>query len=1258
MALNLKRKRANDVQPKRRKLEDHDNSDQASEVSAEDAEEEEWGGVEGADEVDGMEVSEPEEDITTQNGRGKKGKAKQAPTGEELRAIKDSADLFRSSSFKLQIDALIPNVLPKPSRVPPVERLLHSIYSFLNSTSLVSVPPTHPLAAAQKLLKKGVCVPYPAPPPNKDSKWKVAFESPAEVTLVGSWVGQGTVKGKDGAGFGVDLAVEMPNTLFQEKDYLNNRFFHKRAFFLACIASALSLSDLPVDVSWEAREDDTRLVTLKLINHSLFLPYVSADGPPDLVKPNIHIRLIPALSATSPIPIHRISPSHSNFRISTPSLDNQVENSTSDGSDSTPLYNRALHLSFTPKPHLLRAHELKERVPAFAEGLVLLRVWANQRGFCSSAPSSSSNSSQRAGLCVKGFEARGSFWIGVLALLIDGEEGKGGKARRGVGRGVSSYQLFRAALDFLGKCQWEEGVFVRSLGPGAHRFSKEDYKQISGPVFVDKDVNLLAGVPMGSLDLLKHDAKKTLEVLDAIVPVFGRDAFSEVFLKDQRDLLPRFDAVLIVDLSGAKPRKLETKSILEAGSAPNALLAQLAAVLRDGLGDRTHAVTLLQPSQPSRSAVSEPPVHSMLPATLHIGLIYDTAHSSRLVDHGPAADDPDPTKAAQFRDFWGDKAELRRFKDGRIVESVVWDVKDEGERAAVPVAVVEHLLARHFGVRVEGGGVVSWGKEWDAVVRVPEAVARVHQGEKGVTGGFKGAMASFDALVKALKTLDDDLPLSLVSISPASPYLRYTSAFAPLPLSERLASALPVCWGYLAPMEIVLEFEKSARWPDELRAVQKIKMAFCERVAEALMGAVDGLRASVVVGAVGHGIVGKEGIQDEVRLEIITRDGWAFSARIWHDREATLLDRIVEPKPKALQKPEDLSGEQRQEALDAKELYSRLFVHAPRHHRAIASLCHRFPSFAGTVRLVKRWLAAHWLLHGCVSEEAVELLCAAVFVRDGKLPVEGDETVNPAGVPGSKERGFACVVEFLADWRWEDGVAVPLSGGQLSNPKTLPTSNGKRGVWRIFTEDDEAGRVWTASGPDLMAAHRIRAIAKATFGHMNGIQSGGFNVKALFMHPTQDYDFVIKLDPAVLPRYFQNVAAAPEMWSQKGKYSNLHVQKGDAKQLVGFDPAQFLFDDLTRVYKDTLRFFYDSYGGDNIGAVWDPTVRLPRQFRVLGGFSSIPAKANFKQDEEKTKDKKSMVSLNEAGIFNEIRRLGLGVVKSINVRSGNLPHVK
>lgn len=37
----------------------------------------------------------------------------------------------------------------------------------------------------------------------------------------------------------VDMVVRMPTTIFQEKDYLNYRYFYKRAYYLACIAAGL-----------------------------------------------------------------------------------------------------------------------------------------------------------------------------------------------------------------------------------------------------------------------------------------------------------------------------------------------------------------------------------------------------------------------------------------------------------------------------------------------------------------------------------------------------------------------------------------------------------------------------------------------------------------------------------------------------------------------------------------------------------------------------------------------------------------------------------------------------------------------------------------------------------------------------------------------------------------------------------------------------------------------------------------------------------
>ena len=92
--------------------------------------------------------------------------------------------------------------------------------------------------------------------------------------------------------------------------------------------------------------------------------------------------------------------------------------------------------------------------PAFRDAYILLRVWANQRGY-GEGP-----------LCVRGFEAKGSLWASVLSVVIDGEaplpvHGKGNIARRRpVGKNLSSYQLFRASLDFLGKNSFLRSTFV------------------------------------------------------------------------------------------------------------------------------------------------------------------------------------------------------------------------------------------------------------------------------------------------------------------------------------------------------------------------------------------------------------------------------------------------------------------------------------------------------------------------------------------------------------------------------------------------------------------------------------------------------------------------------------------------------------------------------------------------------------------------------------------------------------------------------
>jgi hypothetical protein len=71
-------------------------------------------------------------------------------------------------------------------------------------------------------------------------------------------------------------------------------------------------------------------------------------------------------------------------------------------------------------------------------------------------------------------------------------------------------------------------------------------------------------------------------------------------------------------------------------------------------------------------------------------------------------------------------------------------------------------------------------------------------------------------------------------------------------------------------------------------------------------------------------------------------------------------------------------------------------------------------------------------------------------------------------------------------------------------------------------------------------------------------------MQSLFVHPTDDYDFVVQLEPAALPRYFQNIVADPAVWGRKGKYANAALESSEEAVTVrpGFDPAQMFVDDL------------------------------------------------------------------------------------------------
>ncbi|KAJ3746993.1 Nrap protein-domain-containing protein [Lentinula raphanica] len=542
-----------------------------------------------------------------------------------------------ANTFKLQIDALLPNVQPKPKRKPPLERFLFSLHAFLSN--LPDVPPKHPLEAARGLLKKGVSIPYPITLPTEETQWKVAFSRPSDITLVGSWANNTAVKGQGKSRFGVELAVEMPSSIFQEKDYLNGRFFHEKAYYLATIGAAIAdpKSGLNVDVSYMSTNDDPSITKIVLEPR--------ADGSEtDFSKLHARIYIMATISSTAPIPLHRLSPVHANLRITPESSSSSVQHVDDSVKTQSPLYNNAILTSFVPKPYLLSVHAIQQAVPEFNHALVLIRVWANQSGY--------GDSGYTPGVSIRGFDGKGPWWASLSMYLILGEEptSAGRKSgvygrRRPLGKGLSSYQLFTAALDFLAKHDFEnEPVFVKT--EGGHRsvstsYTPDEYSSSFDLVFVDSSstVNLLAGVPPGSLKLLGDDARRTLDMLNNSSGS-SVDPFPEVFLRDHRALQTRFDIVLryeqsspiihasfinkklfflqSVDLSTAKPRKSDIHSTLDTGSASNAILSSIYSVLDEALGDRVKAIGIMHPTPSTRPLSQANPSSSHI---IHIGLI-------------------------------------------------------------------------------------------------------------------------------------------------------------------------------------------------------------------------------------------------------------------------------------------------------------------------------------------------------------------------------------------------------------------------------------------------------------------------------------------------------------------------------------------------------------------------------------------------------------------------------------------------------------
>lgn len=528
-------------------------------------------------------------------------------------------------------------------------------------------------------------------------------------------------------------------------------------------------------------------------------------------------------------------------------------------------------------------------------------------------------------------------------------------------------------------------------------------------------------------------------------------------------------------------------------------------LLTEALANRIRLISVQQ-ELPRNWAISSPPTFKDLnTAMLTIGLILNPEHAVRLVDQGPPAEDT--AASNEFRKLWGSKAELRRFKDGSILESVVWDAKGAEERNLIVGRAVQHLLQLHYGIKPRDA-VVYWAGQLNTFINLSQSLPKELFNPDIRIMSFGPIMTTFDQFAKQLKAIVD-LPLSVSSVIPVNPILRYSSVFLPQPIDFSKISLYPDVARYIEPIDVILTLEGSTKWPDDIAAIQRIKTAFLLKMAEQLRIHC-GTKTTVV---------DEVDIANDMMLRgymDVFYSGFVFRCRIQQERELVLLRRIMDDKKEKSWRKilADRSLHQ----------YNLHFGNSQMHSFHLQNLCNRFPALSSTIRLVKRWLSAH-LLSSHLCDELVELLCAHVFLNP-----------QPWIEPGSSFVGFSRVLKLLSTWSWKnEALIVDIEGNITAAIKDKVKDNFKklrvedplmkRATMFVATGRDLESKHWSWLNPSKVIVARIHILAAAASSLLNSTIMEGkendvkvcclqsnltqyescVNLESIFLHSNSDY---------------------------------------------------------------------------------------------------------------------------------------------------------
>ena len=493
------------------------------------------------------------------------------------------------------------------------------------------------------------------------------------------------------------------------------------------------------------------------------------------------------------------------------------------------------------------------RLPHFTRAVQLAAVWLHRRqALVMEADDGSS--------CACGFSG---FHIRVLLSHL--------VLSQNLPREISAYQLFKLFISMLAKTEWTKYGFVYGSSGSKTPHPKLPYPLLECAQL--SNYNPLWRLPLSLMSELGKEAATSLTLLDDSSVT---DPYEELFCPVLR--ARDFIVVLTLSSTNANARKV---------------VDQVESVLKQGLGSRLF------------SSGAELIIRHTLDTVTVSGDI-DAKSANVVMDRGPSADS---VEAVEFRAFWGSKSELRRFRDGSILECAVWKKQETKDDKSIAEQIISYLLESKF----------------------PSFSCTVSVSPLGACQAATGSHVVLWTLLETLRvklTSIHQLPISVVSLRPAHAKFTATSP-------SKMGS-----WS--APLDCVIEFESSKNWPTSKLAVWHSKCAFLLAIREGLVKQY----CAVEIGAQND----EEPFLDIKMIDSPVCFRLRILANIELDRLNTQLGSVSTPPSLA-------------EIASVAQLWFSPMLRARIH--ALTATC---PALAGAAVLAKEWLDNHLLLEPYLGE--------------------------------------------------------------------------------------------------------------------------------------------------------------------------------------------------------------------------------------------------------------------------------------------------